>query len=94
MTEVTVRTQTVELRATKLTKSILKQMPCLDYDQMKPLLKADGNEKPECVVGWVHGSVFGEDHETWLIFKIGEGLYGRYSMMQHARKKYPQIYIV
>lgn len=91
---VVVKTGELELRTVKLTKSILKQLPILDYDQMKPLLKSDGNIKPEVVVGWVHGSVLGDDWETWLILKVSEGSYGRYSAMVNSRQKHQQIFIV
>lgn len=94
MADVTVRTVDVELRTAKLSKSILKQMPVLLMESVRPLLKANGDEDPDKVVGWVHGSVLGDDYKKWLIFKIGERLYGRYDAMDGTCRKYKQIYIV
>ena len=94
-TDVTVKTCTMELRTCKLTKSLLKQLPIVTYsDGLQPLLRADGNEKSECVVGWVHGSVLGDEWKKWLILKTGEGQYARYDAMDGTCKKYPQIFIV
>lgn len=90
MAEVTVKTTSLELRTVKLTKSIFKQLPIIGYHDMMALLKS----QPDCVVGWVHGSVVGEDHKTFLIMRRSEGVYGTYEAMHPARENYPQVYIV
>lgn len=94
--EVKVRTAELELRTAKLTKSILKQMPTMDYREAVRLgvLKSDGNEQPDAVVGWVHGSVLGDEWKNWLILRVGEGAYARMEASMDAAKKYPQIYVV
>jgi hypothetical protein len=93
MADVTVKTAEVELRTARLTKSILKQMPVMEYDALKPYLRADGNERPDAVLGWIHGSVLGDDNQ-WLIIKTGEGTYGRYNAMRGTCSRYPQIYVI
>lgn len=94
MADVTVKTIDLQLRTVKLTKGILKQLPELSYEQMRPLMEATGHENPDCVLGWVHGSVLGVDYETLLIMKVAEGQYGIYKAMHPTRLKYQQIYIV
>lgn len=92
MADVTVRTATLELRTCKLTKSLLKQIP--ELKSLRGLVDDKGKELKDKVVGWVHGSVLGEDWQTWLIFSLGEGCYGKYEVMQSKRDLFPQIYIV
>jgi hypothetical protein len=92
--DVTVKTVDLELRTVRLTKSVLKQIPELGFEQIKPLLRADGNLQDGKVVGWVHGSVLGDDFKRWLIVRTGEGEYGRFDAMQSTVKAFPQIYVV
>jgi hypothetical protein len=73
---------------------VLRQIPELGYEQIKPLLKADGNFQDSKIVGWVHGSVLGEDFKRWLIVKTGEGEYGRFDAMQSTIKNFSQIYVM
>lgn len=91
---VTVKVGELEVRTARLTKAILKQIPLLSFDQFKGYVRPDGNEKPEAVVGWVHGSVLGKDFETLVIIKTGEGTYGMFKGMSNHRVKYPQIFVV
>ncbi len=92
--EVKVQTAELELRTAKLTKALLKQLPVLGLQEIRPFLKPDGNEKPECILGWVHGSVLGDDWKCWLIVRLGPGSYGRYDAMKSTCVRYPQIYVV
>lgn len=88
MSDVKVRTAELTLTTVKLTPKILKQIPRLGYEQMKPLLKDwSGNAEhfhEGVLVGWIHGSVFGagQDHETYLLLRTGEGEYGLYNVMR------------
>lgn len=98
-TEVKVRTAEVTLTTVRLSRAVLKQMPELGYEEMKPLLMS-GSTGPEeqlkagAVVGWVHGSVLGDEWKRWLIINTGEGTYGRYDAMQGLANRYPQLYVV
>ena len=69
MADVTVKTAVLELRTCKMTKSILKQLPVIGYHDANRLaiFKSDGNEDGSRVVGWVHGTVLGDDFKRWLI---------------------------
>ena len=92
MADVIVKTAELQLKTAKLTKSILKQMRVITYTEL-----ADLNRKfPDRsnVVGWVHGSVLGDDHSTIVIMKLEEGNYGKYEGMHESRAKYEQIYII
>jgi hypothetical protein len=99
MADVNVKTVSLELKTCKLTKAILKQIPMISYSQyanVRSVFTEEGHEVAECVIGWVHGSVLGADHDHWLIVKTPDG-YGRLNIGlggNDLRKKYPQIYIV
>lgn len=94
MADVVVKTAELELRTAKLTKSILKQMPTMDYKTLKPFLGEKGHINDGVVIGWINGSVLGEDWDRYLILKTGEGTYGKYKCSQDTSERYSQIYIV
>lgn len=89
--DVQVKTATLELRTAKLNKSILKQMPTFTAQKFLELVKP---ENPAEIIGWVDGSVLGNDSDTWLILKLPDGTYAKYSTGPQRREKHPQIYIV
>lgn len=89
----------LSLTTVKLTKALFKQMPILGYDTVRLLLRTDTQEEKfkddKAVVGWVHGSVTGDEYKRWLILKTGEGSYGRYDVMETTIQKHnaKQIYL-
>ena len=101
MADVKVRTGLVELTTVKLTPKILKQIPRLQYEQMRPLLHdrtgAAEAFKEGVLVGWIHGTaISGNSYERFLLLKTGEGEYGLYNAMPSTveRVKAKQIYVV
>lgn len=96
--ELKVHEVSFQLKTVKLTKALLKQFPKLGFEQMKSICAYDeaGNLNRDICLGWISGTVLasGQDYETWLLLRTGEGTYGLYSAMHQARDKYPQIYIV
>lgn len=98
MAEITVNEVKVELRTVKLTKGLLKQMKPIDRVSDAPyrfMMDDKGNLKPEHVVGWVHGSVLGDDYNAWIILTPAPGEYLRYNCgcMTSLTKNIKQIYI-
>lgn len=93
MTEVQINEVTLRVTTVKLTKSLFKQMQVVTYDDIKHLLKSDGNEVQGAFIGWVHGSVIGDEWVKWMIVRLKEGQYGRYNAMEVTCQKYPQIYL-
>jgi hypothetical protein len=81
------------VKSVDLTPRVLKQLPVLEWDSIKPLLDGKGGFKDGCVIGWVHGIVLdrSREWEKWLIVKVSEHVYGRYAAMDSTCKKYPQI---
>lgn len=102
--KVVVRTATLELTTTKLTKNILRQMPRVSYDTVRKLLKKPDDPAKEqfsddIVVGWIHGSVFGDPHDRWLLLKTGDNEYGLLNVLsgtiEHFKEQgMKQIYVV
>lgn len=102
-TDVKVKTMDLELRTVRLTKAILKQLPVVSHDKVRHLINpTDGHPHkdaldgghPQGFIGWVHGSVLGDEDLKWLIVKFGEGDYGRFAAMPETLKGVVQIYIV
>jgi hypothetical protein len=93
MMEIKVNSATVELRTVKLTRALLKQMPRLTYREIGPLCEG-GSLKPEHVVGWIHGSVLGDEWSRYALVAVRPGEYGVAELADHDTKKYKQIYIV
>ncbi len=96
-TEVKVKTAEIVLRTVKLTKALLKQFKKADgYYAHKIGAAANGKFIKEKCVGWIHGSVMGDEFSgPWVIFPDGEGTYCIYNVgMDSAVKDLPQIYVV
>lgn len=93
MAEVKMNVASLELRTVKLTKAILKQIRTARYEEIKHLLKPDGNEDPQYVVGWIHGSVLGDEWKQFLLFRMPDGEYRLFDAGNSVCKKYQQIFV-
>lgn len=96
--DVKIKTVELELRTVKLTKALLKQITEIHVEIRRDgtvwYAPSYGAQMVEVkVIGWVHGSVIGEDYQTWLIVDLGDGDYGRASVNQDHRKRFKQIYV-
>jgi hypothetical protein len=90
MADVNVRTAELTVVTVRLTVKLLKQMRTLQWDEVRKLIK-DG-ELP--TIGWVHGSVLGDEWSAWLLLDLGKGQWGKYSYsLTDAQKKYTQLYL-
>lgn len=91
--DVIVSTGEVQLRTCKLTKSILKQMP--EPTDLNEFIR-DTRDRQDCFVGWMHGSVLGDDHVRWLIYKNLAGEYRRWNSSPNSEriKKTVQLYVI
>ncbi len=95
-TQIKTTTATLELTSMKLTRSLIKQMPRLSYQDLKGCLAWDGatqSYKSDKVVGWLHGCVTGDDWKRWLLVQIDEGSYGLAEVMESSCKGFKQIFI-
>lgn len=86
---------TVQVVSVNLTKSVLKQLPIVGYEELKQRLDGKSNLVDGVVIGWVHGSVLDrtEEYKKWLIVRTGPTSYGRYDAMDSTCKKYQQLII-
>lgn len=99
MSEVRVKTMDVEIRTTKLTKSLLKQFRVLyNFSDVRPYLPGGHEAQAEGIgaIGWVAGSVLDpqEDYAIWLVIRVGEGDYARFRCTPDLAGKFSQIYVV
>lgn len=94
MTEVKVTTATIEIRTVKLTKALLKQFRRLDRVPTY-WLDDKGNPKAEHVVGWLHGSVLGDEFNEYSLWTNGQGDYWLYPYTgDKVKQMTKQIYVV
>lgn len=94
MADVKVIEVKLEMRTLKLTKSLLKQMRTLE--NLRGLTdEKTGNIRPENVVGWIHGSVLGDDWSAILLLDLSGGDYAIYKGygLKEAQRRYKQIYL-
>lgn len=100
MPDVKVNTVELTLTTVKLTAKIVKQIPRVGYDRIRPLLakpdESDKPKKPEQFVGWLHGTAVGDDqYQTYILVNFGDGEYGLLNCMKTTVDKLglKQIYI-
>jgi hypothetical protein len=96
MAEVKINSVKLELTTVKLTKALFKQLVVLNYGDFHHLLNEQGEFQDGVAVGWVHGSVTGDEYRKWLILQTAPGQYGRYDAMNDtiAKTGAKQIYLV
>lgn len=106
MAEVTVRTGEVEVRSTRLTKSLLKQIEPVENPNISEYLPggAKMTDPKAGVVGWVHGTVLeaDENYWRWLVVRVAEGDYVRIRLTKDTVDRIvakrnisvPQLYVV
>jgi hypothetical protein len=94
-TELKVRTATLEITTAKLTTKLLKQMQIIEYRRLHDIQRnAIEKKQPDPILGWVDGSVLGDQYMPWFIVNAGEGSYVRYFGTPTMQSQYPQIFVV
>ncbi len=90
-TQVSVRTAEVSIRTVALSKSLLKQIVKCGYQEIQSRL----NRKMENtdVIGWLSGSLFGDDWKSYLLVHIGDGDYRLVEGGMHPEREYKQVYV-
>lgn len=103
MAEINVRTGEIEVRATKLTKSLLKQINPIEQFVRDYLPGGKEAQDPEYkIVGWVHGSVLESDENywVWVLIQVTKGEFVRMRTSKDNVSRAPwmanvkQIYVV
>jgi hypothetical protein len=73
MADVEVKVAELQVRTLKLTRNLLKQIPSIDRAPENCM--ADGKLKADKVVGWIHGSVLGDEWTRYVLLNLGDGEY-------------------
>ena len=89
MAEIKVHGVELQLTTVKLSTKVLRQLPKIEFNEVRELFKAD----PACVIGWIHGLALGDEWNRYLLIKRGEGDYGLVECMDATTKKYKQIFV-
>lgn len=75
MSEVKVRQAEVTVRTVKLSKALLKQVSQIRSVPKGALQEGTSLLNPEYVVGWIHGSVLGDEFGRYVLFQKDGDLY-------------------
>lgn len=89
-----IRVAQLAVRTVPLTKALLKQFRRITSHEDYGMFGENGQEKLDHVVGWLKGTVLGEQYQDFTLFASGDGDFYLYAHVSpRVRKNCKQVYV-